>query len=108
MRIEPRILILQSLLDGEERFGLEIGARITEVSGGRSGLPQGALYPALRQLEREGLVTSRTGETVAARQGRPRVYYKLTAEGERAAREDQKAAQGIFGLTGAEPAWRMA
>jgi PadR family transcriptional regulator PadR len=97
--MEPRILLLQALLEGEG-FGLELGERIEQRSGGRSRLPQGQVYPTLRALERQGLVTSRIGETTAARKGRPRVYYALTAEGRRAALEDQETARGIFGFAG--------
>jgi len=101
MRIEPKTLLLQALLEGEG-FGLELGDRISRRSGGRTGLHQGALYPALRELERTGLVTSRTTETaLPARRGRPRVYYALTAKGRHAALEDQQEAWGLFGFAGA-------
>lgn len=49
----------------------------------------GTLYPSLRRLEREGFVSSRKGESTAARRGRPRIYYKLTAKGQAAALEQQ-------------------
>ena len=54
-----------------------------------SGLPSGTVYPALRRLERSGLVRSKwEPETVARKAGRPRRrYYELTTDGERALAE---------------------
>ncbi len=50
-----------------------------------SGLPDGTVYPALRRLERGGLVTSEwENKTEAHAQKRPaRRYYELTGEGSR-------------------------
>jgi DNA-binding PadR family transcriptional regulator len=50
-----------------------------------SGLPDGTVYPALRRLERGGLVTSEwENKKEAHAQKRPaRRYYELTAEGRR-------------------------
>lgn len=49
-----------------------------------TGLPSGTVYPILRRLELEGLVTSRWERAEnAQREGRPpRRYYELTAQGE--------------------------
>ncbi len=62
----------------EYRFGFEI----MEVTG----LPSGTVYPALRRLERDGLVTSSwEAEAKALREQRPaRRYYKLTPRGKEA------------------------
>ncbi len=48
-----------------------------------SGLPSGTVYPALRRLERSGLLRSKwESETVARRAGRPRRrYYELSRHG---------------------------
>jgi DNA-binding MarR family transcriptional regulator len=48
-----------------------------------TGLPSGTVYPALRRLEREGLISShRERQSIAdAEQRPPRKYYKLTTVG---------------------------
>jgi DNA-binding PadR family transcriptional regulator len=49
-----------------------------------TGLPSGTIYPLLRRLDREGLVSSRWEKPAVARreQRPPRRYYQLTAAGE--------------------------
>lgn len=51
-----------------------------------TGLPSGTVYPALRRLERDGMVRSDWEENaVARRAGRPRRrYYEITAAGKEA------------------------
>ena len=63
-------------------------------------LGQGSVYPALRDLEHEGLLESYaySEESLPERGGRPRRYYKLTALGARAAMEQRTVIGGLFGL----------
>lgn len=93
-----KIALLQALVSGPG-FGLELIDRVRDRSGGRIELLQGSVYPALRSLEREGFLESYDGAPVPERGGRPRRYYRITAEGRRAARDDSKAVAGLFGLT---------
>ncbi|WP_263379382.1 PadR family transcriptional regulator [Granulicella paludicola] len=71
-------LILKALSLGY-RFGFEI----MEVSG----LPSGTVYPALRRLERDGLVESNwEPEDEATQNARPpRRYHQITIAGKAAA-----------------------
>lgn len=48
-----------------------------------TGLPSGTVYPALRRLERDGLIDSRwEKDSVATAEGRPaRKYYRVTRAG---------------------------
>ena len=48
-----------------------------------TGLPSGTVYPALRRLERDGLIRSQwERQSIADEQQRPpRKYYKLTRSG---------------------------
>ena len=48
-----------------------------------TGLPSGTVYPALRRLEREGLIRSQwESQTIAdADQRPPRKYYRITRAG---------------------------
>jgi PadR family transcriptional regulator, regulatory protein PadR len=63
-------------------YGYEIVAELRRSTEGGIDLPEGTVYPALRRLEREGLVS---GYWVEAPRNTPRRrYYKLTQSGERA------------------------
>ena len=66
--------ILQALA-----HGYKYGFDIMDVTG----LPSGTVYPALRRLEKAGVVESRwEDEATAHKDQRPaRKYYKLTATG---------------------------
>lgn len=48
-----------------------------------TGLPSGTVYPAMRRLERDGLIRSQwERQSIADSEQRPaRKYYKLTAAG---------------------------
>ncbi|HXV61020.1 MAG TPA: PadR family transcriptional regulator [Vicinamibacteria bacterium] len=71
----PTTLVLEALARGHHH-----GFQMMDVTG----LPSGTVYPLLRRLEREGLVTARWENTAVARreQRPPRRYYQLTAAGE--------------------------
>lgn len=64
-------------------LGYQFGFEIMEVTG----LPSGTVYPALRRLERDGLVSSKwEAEEHALKEQRPvRRYYLLTRAGKGAA-----------------------
>lgn len=88
--ISARTAILMSLMGGRG-FGLEIIERVRERTNGKICLNEGSVYPALKALEREGLLRSFDGEPLPERGGRPRRYYELTGEGRRVAREQRAA-----------------
>jgi PadR family transcriptional regulator PadR len=72
--------ILQALA-----HGYQYGFDIMDVTG----LPSGTVYPALRRLEKTGVIESRwEDEATAHKDQRPaRKYYKLTATGKAALAE---------------------
>ncbi|NEX93877.1 PadR family transcriptional regulator [Caulobacter sp. 17J65-9] len=71
-------LVVLALLGRKERYGLEI----LEGAGEAGELvTEGALYPLLTRLEREGKLASRWALDEGA--SHPRKYYRLTGEGER-------------------------
>lgn len=76
-------LVLLGLFRRREQpmYGYEIARRLTDL--GRDALPmnQGAIYPVLRSLERQGLLASRLEPSDA---GPPRRYYRLTPAGREA------------------------
>ena len=89
-------LILFSVLNlGGEAFSLAIREDI-EARTGRV-VSSGAIHTALNRLERRGLVTSRTGDPVAGRPGRPRRYYTLRPEGARALMSAYDTIQAMAG-----------
>ena len=69
------------------------------------GLPSGTVYPALRRLERAGLLKSRWEDaTVAHAAGRPRRRtYALTAEGWRILPEADRKLSEVRRLLGEFP-----
>jgi PadR family transcriptional regulator PadR len=95
--ISAKAALLQALIRGEG-YGLDLIERVKERTHGKVALGQGSAYPALRELEREGLVKSWEADPTPERGGRPRVYYKLTAAGQRAAMNHQEVVAGLFGL----------
>jgi PadR family transcriptional regulator, regulatory protein PadR len=95
----PTRLVFQALLDvtGGETYGFEV-AELT-------GLASGTIYPILRRLEADGLLTQRWAIVQTAEQPRRRRYYSLTAEGRRvanAATAEQRTALRLLapGLVG--------
>ncbi|OJT19531.1 PadR family transcriptional regulator [Archangium violaceum] len=88
--ISARTAILMSLIGGRG-FGLEIIERVRERTNGKIHLNEGSVYPALKALEREGLLRSFDGDPLPERGGRPRRYYELTGEGRKVAREQRTA-----------------
>jgi PadR family transcriptional regulator PadR len=74
-RLSHSVAILLKALSLGYRFGFEI----MEVTG----LPSGTVYPALRRLERDGLVSSSwEADADASKEQRPaRRYYELTRPG---------------------------
>ena len=73
------LLILQALAR-ESLHGLAIAKRIRDSTGESLRIEEGALYPALHRLERDGLLEPSWGTSENNRKAK---YYSLTADGER-------------------------
>lgn len=58
--------------------GYGVGIRLQQISRGVFEVNAGSLFPALRRLERDGLIA---GEWRTTENNRRAKYYKLTAEG---------------------------
>jgi PadR family transcriptional regulator, regulatory protein PadR len=74
-------LLLLGLLAEREMYGYELVGALRERSNAVLDLPEGTVYPALRRLERQGLIR---GHWVERGDGPRRRYYRLTQDGERA------------------------
>ena len=71
------VLILKAVSLGS-LHGYGILLRIGQVSGGALSIEQGALYPALYRLERQGLLASEWGTSDNNRRAK---FYSLTRSG---------------------------
>jgi DNA-binding PadR family transcriptional regulator len=71
--------LLLASLEAGPRHGYAIMEALRAGSGGQFDLPTGTIYPALRRLERAGLVYG----TWAEASGRRRRVYELTPAGRR-------------------------
>jgi DNA-binding PadR family transcriptional regulator len=66
-------------------YGVAIGDHIERVTGHAYSV--GAVYAALDRLEERGFLKSRQGEATAARGGRRKLYFDVTAAGHVALRQ---------------------
>jgi PadR family transcriptional regulator PadR len=73
-------LVLLALLDraSAPMYGYQIGRRLEEMAGGAPLVKQGTLYPLLRTMESQGLLSSQVEPSVTSP---PRRYYTITDQG---------------------------
>src|SRR3954471_8878992 len=88
-------LILQAI-----SAGFVYGFSVMEMTG----LPSGTVYPAMRRLERDGLIRSQWERQSIADAGQrpPRKYYKLTRSGTATLEASQKRYPLLAKLTASE------
>jgi PadR family transcriptional regulator, regulatory protein PadR len=70
-------LLILAVLQEHSMYGYQISRELERRSDGYFAMKEGLLYPALHQMEKDGLLTSewrRVG-------GRERKYYRVTALG---------------------------
>jgi PadR family transcriptional regulator, regulatory protein PadR len=77
------LLILKALSLGEQH-GYGVLLRLEAITGGALAIEQGALYPALHRLERQGLVDTAWGISGNNRRAK---FYRLTLAGRKRLRE---------------------
>jgi DNA-binding PadR family transcriptional regulator len=77
--------MLLASLEAGPNHGYAVMEALREGSGGRFDLPTGTVYPALRRLERAGLVHG----TWSDAGGRRRRVYELTPAGRRALADER-------------------
>jgi transcriptional regulator len=80
-------MLVLSLLEARARHGYEIGKLIERRSGGRLTFALPTLYPTLLRLESRGWITGRWVEKAGQRE---RCFYRLTRDGRRVLREQQR------------------
>jgi len=94
-------LVVLSLLAEAPRYGYLLTKEAAARSEDRVRLTPGLLYPLLRELEAEGLISSSWEEVRAAgspgeQQGRRRKWYRLSAKGRRKAVETHRLYRRII------------
>lgn len=97
------LLILRTLRD-DPLHGYAVGKILRDRSEGVLDVDEGALYPALHRLERQGLATAEWGRTETNRRAR---FYRLTTAGRKHLEEEEArwadfsgAVQAVLGRTG--------
>lgn len=93
--------ILMSLVD-EDLHGYEIMRRVEEQTGGRTRLGPGTLYSSIQALLEAGFISEvPTPEAEAAGNERRR-YYRVTASGRKAGREEAERLADLLRLARAK------
>jgi DNA-binding PadR family transcriptional regulator len=72
-----QIIILKLLKENRRMYGYEITQVVKEITSGEILLTEGALYPALHKMEKEGLLVT----SVELVDNRARKYYALSEAG---------------------------
>ncbi len=89
-----KTIVLRLLEEEGRMYGYQMTQRVRELSNGVLELTEGALYPTLHKLEKEGLVVTEK-EKIA---GRMRKYYRLSPEGRVKTAEYLEGFQRFVGL----------
>jgi len=90
------LLILKAVSLGQ-LHGYGILLRVQQMTGGSLTIEQGALYPALYRLDRQGLLDTEWGTSDNNRRAK---FYKLTAAGRRRLREQTDGWNRMVGIMG--------
>ena len=80
------MLILKTLALGP-MHGYGIGVRIEQISKGVFQVNAGSLFPAIRRMERDGLIAGEWGATENNRRAK---YYALTTQGRAALKRETR------------------
>ena len=93
-----QFLLLAILKLDDEAYGSTIRQLLAETINREVTI--GALYTTLERLEKKGLVSSRMGEATAARGGRAKKYFSVSAQGQAALKRSKQALSSMWqGLT---------
>jgi DNA-binding PadR family transcriptional regulator len=86
--------IMMSLAD-QDLHGYEIMRRVEEQSDGRMRLGPGTLYSSIQALLEAGFIAEVSNDTASDERRR---YYRLTASGRKATREEAERMAGVLRL----------
>jgi transcriptional regulator len=91
------LLVLKAVSLGK-LHGYGILLRIEQISGRAFSIEQGALYPALYRLERQGLLSTEWGVSDNNRRAK---YYALTRAGQSRLQQEQQSWNRLVGAMSA-------
>ena len=96
------IVLLAAMRLGSDAYGMTVRREIESATG--RDISIGAVYATLARLESKGFIKSFAGEPTAARGGRAKRYFRMTAQGIGAVRNTHEIIRtmsaGIDGLQG--------
>ena len=78
-----KTIILKLLSENERMYGYELTQKVTDMTGGKIQVTEGALYPTVHALEEQGILTTE----VVNVGNRLRKYYAITPSGRKIASE---------------------
>ena len=87
--------ILMSLAD-DDLHGYEIMRRVEEQTGGRTRIGPGTLYSSIQVLLDAGFIAEVASRGAEDLNGERRRYYRLTAAGRKAARDEAERLAGML------------
>lgn len=96
--VSVRCAVLQALRVRQRSYGGELITLVREATAGRVRLSDSTVYPALKDLERLGLVEEVLGVPSPDKRGRPARVYSLTALGQVAAVDEARALLNLLGV----------
>lgn len=88
-------LILLSIIASKDMYGYEMVQVLKQSSDEAYSMSEGTLYPALKRLETQGTIISYWHEQ---ENSRPRKYYSITEDGQKALESKLKDWQQIHAL----------
>lgn len=91
------LLILKAVSLGQ-LHGYGVLLRVQQMTQGSLTVEQGALYPALYRLERQGLLDTEWGTSENNRRAK---FYRLTADGRKRLKEQLDGWNRMVGIMGA-------
>jgi transcriptional regulator len=91
-------LLILKAVSLERLHGYGVLLRIQQMTGGALSVEQGALYPALYRLERQGLIAAEWGTSENNRRAK---FYELTAGGRKRLRQETEDWKHVVGIMAA-------
>ena len=88
-------LLLLSIIAKKDMYGYEMVQVLKQSSEEAYSMSEGTLYPALKRLEAQGTIESYWQEQ---ENSRPRKYYRITEDGQKALHSKLKDWQQIHAL----------
>lgn len=92
--LEVLVLLAAIRLGEEEAYAVSIAEELRARAGRKVG--RATIYVTLQRLERKGLVSTRLGEPLEHRGGKPRRLVRVEPAGHRAVGETKRAFQSMW------------